>query len=409
MPGKIVGASRTLDKDLEELFIELAGGEKKLTDGWIITDASRNKKRIWSSVPPMITGLTVDNVTQSAIFWSWDAFPRTVVYLFQWSDDPNRAIRFNSASQTSLERTGLARSTRIGVRVRAMSKISVSDADALTDWSEYVYGTTLAGTVAPQPPPQPPPSPTNLVAEVTGSYTGSDGSYTYTFVANARGGTSPYTYSWSGSTTGSAGYGETITRTVTVKDSGGRSATATATVTTPSAPGTPLSVKASASISGANGAYSVEFSASASGGTTPYTYKWNGATSVSAGYSSTLSRTVTVTDGAGNSASDTVSITTPAITAPTEAPSVSISVPNVNGNAQDITVSWSAVARATNYRVTLTRSGITSRMTIRGATSATFAGFGGHNPAGRVSASVLPRNSAGSGPEGSASQSWDFR
>lgn len=153
--------------------------------------------------------------------------------------------------------------------------------------------------------------PTSISVNVSTTNTFCNGSADGTAMANASGGTAPYTYAWS-----NAGTTQTITNLlagsyfVTVTDNSGSTSTGSGTVTEPAALVAITVVDSNVTV---NGGSDGGASASASGGTVPYTYLWsNGATNASITGVMAGTYTVTVADNNACTNSSSVTITEPA-------------------------------------------------------------------------------------------------
>src|SRR5215208_2814719 len=164
----------------------------------------------------------------------------------------------------------------------------------VTDSEDQTATDTLAITVAE--PVEEPPATEPLTAEISSNYTATDehvAPATFSFAANASGGTGPYTVSWnfgddseeSDEQTVSHTFGEagTYTVTLTATDSTGETATDTLAITVAEPveepPATePLTAEISSNYTATDehvAPATFSFAANASGGTGPYTVSWN--------------------------------------------------------------------------------------------------------------------------------------
>src|SRR5215213_7016568 len=175
-----------------------------------------------------------------------------------------------------------------------------------------------------------PPATESLAAEITSNATSGNAPATFSFDANASGGTGPYTVNWNFGDDSEESDEQSVvhtfteagnyTVTLTATDSTGETATDTLEITDEEPPATEsLAAEITSNATSGNAPATFSFAADASGGTGPYTVNWNfGDDSEESDEQSVVHTfteagnytvTLTATDSTGETASDTLEIT----------------------------------------------------------------------------------------------------
>src|SRR5215203_2917767 len=205
----------------------------------------------------------------------------------------------------------------------------------VTDSEDQTATDTLEVAVEESSTDEEPPATESLAAEITSNTTSGNAPATFTFDANASGGTGPYTVNWNFGDDSEESEEESVvhtfteagnyTVTLTVTDSEDQTATDTLEVAVEesSTDGEPpatesLAAEITSNTTSGNAPATISFAANASGGTGPYTVNWNfGDDSEESEEESVVHTfteagnytvTLTATDSTGETATDTLEV-----------------------------------------------------------------------------------------------------